>query len=154
MTDLNKYLIEFLPGIWLSNTISVNDNFLKQKRLHVMVNCDKEMNFFESAENYIVSIKNEIKKTNHMKLYQYLINSTEKIHKAILSGKSLLIYDPHATRKGPVLLITYMMRYAHMNPVQIIDSFNSKSKIPLNINEDYQIAIKLFYKKINEINNP
>ena len=154
MTDLNRYLIEFLPGIWLSNTISVNDNFLKQKRLNIMVNCDKEMNFFESAENYIVSIKNEIKKTNHMKLYQYLINSTEKIHKAILSGKSLLIYDPHATRKGPVLLITYMMRYAHMNPVQIIDSFNSKSKIPLNINEDYQIAIKLFYKKINEINNP
>lgn len=154
MTDLNRYLIEFLPGIWLSNTISVNDNFLKQKRLNIMVNCDKEMNFFESAENYIVSIKNEIKKTNHMKLYQYLINSTEKIHKAILSGKSLLIYDMHATRKGPVLLIAYMMRYAHMNPVQIIDSFNSKSKIPLNINEDYQIAIKLFYKKINEINNP
>ncbi len=152
MSDLNRYLIEFLPGIWLSNTTALNDAFLKQKRLSVMVDCDKEMNFFESAENYIESIKNEIKKTNHMKLQQYLMNSTEKIHKSILSGKSLLIYDPHATRKGPVLLIAYMMRYANLNPVQIIDSFNSKSKIPLKISEDYQISIKLFFKKMNEIN--
>jgi hypothetical protein len=151
MTDLNRYLIEFLPGIWLSNTISLNDDFLKKKRLHIMIDCDKEMTFFESAENYIESIKKEIKKTNHIKLQQYLINSTDKIHQSILSGKSLLIYDPHSTRKGPVLLIAYLIRYASLNPVQIIDSFNSKSKISININEDYQIAIKLFYRKINEI---
>jgi hypothetical protein len=153
MNDLNRYLIEFLPGIWLSNTISLNDNFLQQKKIHIMVDCDKEMNFFESAENYIESIKKEIKKTNHMNLYQYLLNSTEKIHKTILSGKSLLIYDLHATRKGPILLIAYLMRYAHFTPIQIIDSFLSKSKIPLNINEDYQIAIKIFYKKMQETNN-
>ena len=152
MTDLNKYLIEFLPGIWLSNTISLNDNFLKQKRLTVMLNCDKEMNFFESAENYIVSIKNEIKKTNHIKLHKYLVDITQHIHQNISNGNSFLIYDPFSIKKAPVILISYLMRYGHLTPLQTIQSYQSKSKLPLQISHDYQYALKIFNSKVNSQN--
>ncbi len=149
--DLTKYIIEFLPGVWLSNTMSLNDNFIKQKKIITFIDCEKDLNFFDTAENYIESIKNEIKKESHKKLYQYLLYSSELIHKHILSGKSILIYDQHATKKGPILLIVYLMRYGNMNPEQIIESFMSKSKIPLNISHDYQLGIKLFYSKLKDI---
>ena len=62
MCDCISYFIEFFPGIWISNSKTFTDRFLKQKRIEKIIDCDKELNFFENAENYIESIKNEIKK--------------------------------------------------------------------------------------------
>ncbi len=146
-----SYLIEFFPGIWISNSKSFNEKFLKQKRIDKILDCEKELNFFENAENYIESIKKEIKKTNHQRLHKYLIDITEQLHNIILNGESMVIYDPHGNRKAPVIIIAYLMRYGQLNPVQTIDSYLSKSKIPLNINEDYQLALKLLYSKIQQI---
>ncbi len=151
MSNDISYLIEFFPGIWISNSKTFNEKFLKQKRIDKILDCEKELNFFENAENYIESIKKEIKKTNHQKLHKYLIDITEQLHNIILKGESMVIYDPNGNRKAPVIIIAYLMRYGQLNPVQTIDSYLSKSKIPLNINEDYQLALKLLYSKIQQI---
>jgi hypothetical protein len=151
MSNEITYLIEFFPGIWISNTQSLSDKFLKQKRIDRMLNCEKELNFFDNAENYIESIKKEIKKTNHHKLYKYLLEITETVHNTILKGESLLIYDQYSNRKAPIIIIAYLMRYGQLNPVQTIDSYLSKSKLSLNINEDYQIAIKFFYTQLQKV---
>ena len=66
MTDLNKYLIEFLPGIWLSNTISVNDNFLKQN---------------DDREQLLMSEDRYIELYNEGKLAQVSPFMTERISK-------------------------------------------------------------------------
>jgi hypothetical protein len=146
-----SYLIEFFQGIWISNSKTFNEKFLKQKRIDKIIDCEKELNFFENAENYIESIKKEIKKTNHQRLHKYLIDITEQLHNIILKGESIVIYDPYGNRKAPVIIIAYLMKYGQLNPVQAIDSYLSKSKIPLNINDDYQLALKLLYSKIQQI---
>jgi hypothetical protein len=151
MDGLNIYLIEFLPGIWISNTKDLNDNFIKQKKIKGILDCEKEMVFFESAENYIESIKREIKKTNHKNLFKFLLQTTELIHRTIMNAESIVIFDPHGNQKAPVLIITYLMRYGHLNPAKTVESYLSKSNIPLNIKEDYQIGIKIFYSKLQEI---
>jgi hypothetical protein len=151
MSNEITYLIEFFPGIWISNSKSLNETFLKQKRIEKMLDCEKELNFFESAENYIESIKREIKKTNHQKLYKYLLEITETLHNTILKGESLLIYDQHGNRKAPIIVIAYLMRYGQLNPVQTIDSYLSKSKLQLKISEDYQVALKFFYSQIIKV---
>ncbi len=145
--DENTYLIEFLPGIWISNTKTLSDNFIKQKKIKGILDCEKDMTFFESAENYIEAIKKEIKKTNHQNLYSFLLKTTELIHITFMKGESIVIFDPHGNRKAPVLIITYLMKYGNLKPEQTVESYLSKSNIPLNISEDYQLGIKLFYKK-------
>ena len=149
MSSKEVYLIEFLPGIWISNTKIFSEKFLKQKKINEIIDCNKSMNFFEGSENYIESIKNEIKKTNHIKLHKYLVDITQHIHQNIINGNSMLIYDQHSIKKAPVLLISYLMRYGHLTPVQTIQSYQSKSKLPLQLSQDYQYALKIFYSKIN-----
>ncbi len=148
MSDISLFLIEFLPGIWISNRKILNETVAKQKKLNIMIDCTKEMNFFDGTENYIQSIKHQIKKEQHHKLHQYLIKITETIHNILNKGSSLMIYDPTSIKKAPVILIAYLLRYGKMRPEQTIQSFMSKSKIPLSIDEDYQVALKLFFKHI------
>ena len=149
MSSKEVYLIEFLPGIWISNTKIFSEKFLKQKKINEIIDCNKSMNFFEGSENYIESIKNEIKKTNNIKLHKYLVDITQHIHQNIINGNSMLIYDQHSIKKAPVLLISYLMRYGHLTPAQTIQSYQSKSKLPLQLSQDYQYALKIFYSKIN-----
>ena len=85
MSSKEVYLIEFLPGIWISNTKIFNEKFLKQKKINEIIDCNKSMNFFEGSENYIESIKNEIKKTNHVKLHKYLVDIKQHIHQNIIN---------------------------------------------------------------------
>ena len=146
--SISTFVVEFLPGIWISNTKSLSESFLKQKKIKEMIDCNKELNFFESADNYIISIKHQIKKDQHHKLQSYLLKITEVIHQTILNADTLLIYDPLITRKAPVLIIAYLLRYGHLRPEQTIQAFLSKSKVPIKIDEDYQLALKIFYKNI------
>ncbi len=147
-TSSSLFIVEFLPGIWISNTKSLSEKFLKQKKIKDMIDCDKELNFFEGSENYIIAIKNQIKKDQHLKLQSYLLKITEVIHQTILKGETLLIYDPLSTKKAAVLIISYLLKYGQLRPEKAIHSFMSKSKIPIRLDEDYQLALKFFYKKI------
>ena len=113
-----------------------------------MIDCNKELNFFDGAENYIISIKNQIKKDQHHKLQNYLMKITEVIQQTILKSDTLIIYDPNISRKAPVLIIAYLLRYGELRPEQTIQSFISKSKVPIKIDEDYQLALKIFYKNL------
>jgi hypothetical protein len=151
MSDISLFLVEFLPGIWISNRKILNENRAKQKKLNVMIDCSKEMNFFDGTENYIQSIKHQIKKEQHHKLHQYLIKITEHIYNMINKGNSLMIYDPVAIKKAPVILIAYLLRYGKMRPEQTIQSFISKSKLSVSLDEDYQIGLKLFFKHIESL---
>lgn len=145
----NHYLIEFLPGLWITNNKNLSQKFYQQKKLKEMIDCTKDLNFFQEASNYIEAIKNEIKKKEHHKLHQYLLQITEYIHQHLTIGLSLLIYDPDAVRKGPVILIAYLLRYSQLTSEQIILAFNSKSKIPIQISDDYRIALKYFQERFN-----
>ena len=59
-----------------------------------------------------------------------------------------MIYDPLITRKAPVLIIAYLLRYGKLRPEQTIQSFISKSKVPIKLDEDYQLALKIFYRNV------
>jgi hypothetical protein len=146
----NLYFVELLPGIWISNVKTHSEKILKEKKINDMIDCNKELTFFDSAENYILSIKHQIKKEQHTKLQSYLFKVTEIIHHAIHNSMSLLIYDPTATRKAPVLIIAYLLRYGEMTPHQTIQCYISKSKLHPKIDDDYQLALKNFYTTIKE----
>jgi AICAR transformylase/IMP cyclohydrolase PurH len=148
--ETNIFFIELLPGIWVSNVKTHSEKLLKEKKISDMIDCTKELTFFDSAENYILSIKHQIKKEQHAKLQDYLFKVTELIHHTIHNSLSLLIYDPTATRKAPVLIIAYLLRYGEMNPHQTIQSYMSKSKLQHKIDEDYQLALKNFYTVVKE----
>jgi hypothetical protein len=149
-SEAHLYFVELLPGIWVSNVKTHSEKLLKDKKINDMIDCPKELTFFDSAENYILSIKHQIKKEQHNKLQAYLFKITELIHHVIHNSNSLLIYDPSATRKAPVLIIAYLLRYGEMTPHQTIQSYMSKSKLQPKIDDDYQLALKTFYTKIKE----
>jgi len=149
--SISIFIVEFLPGIWVSNTKSLSEKFLKQKKIKEMIDCNKELNFFEGSENYIMAIKNQIKKDQHLKLQTYLFKVTEIIHQTILNADTLLIYDPLITKKAPILIISYLLRYGQLRLENAIQSFISKSKAEIKLDEDYQLALKLFHKKITQV---
>ncbi len=144
----SHFIVEFLPGIWISNTKLLSEKFLKQKKIKEIIDCNKELIFFDGIENYIIAIKNQIKKDKHIQLQKYLHKISDIINQTILDNDSLLIYDPLITSKGPVLIIAYLLKYGMLRPEQTIQSFMSKCKIPIKIDENYQLGLKIFYKNL------
>jgi hypothetical protein len=142
------YLIEILPSIWISNKKVISDKFLKERKIHHFIDCEKDMKFFEGIENYIEAIKNQIKISKYQMLQKYLIKIIEEIYNMIIEGKSLIIYDPNGNKKAPVIIIAFLMKYGKLNPVQAVDAYNSKSKLPLNIEYDYKVGLKTFYDNL------
>ncbi len=144
----SNFIVEFLPGIWISNTKLLSEKFLKQKKIKDIIDCNKELIFFDGIENYIIAIKNQIKKDKHTQLQKYLHKISDIINQTILDSESLLIYDPNITNKGPVLIIAYLLKYGMLRPEQTIHSFMSKCKIPIKMDENYQLGLKIFYKNL------
>jgi hypothetical protein len=142
------FTVEFLPGIWISNNKILSEKFLKQKKIKEILDCNKELTFFDGIENYIIAIKNQIKKDKHIQLQKYLNKISDIINQTILDGDALIIYDPLITSKGPVLIIAYLLKYGMLRPEQTIHSFISKCKIPIKIDENYQLGLKIFYKNL------
>ena len=142
------FTVEFLPGIWISNTKLLSEKFLKQKKIKEIIDCNKELTFFDGIENYIMAIKNQIKKDKHIQLQKYLHKISDIINQTILYSESLIIYDPIITSKGPILIIAYLLKYGMLRPEQTIYSFMSKCKIPIKIDENYQLGLKIFSKNL------
>lgn len=143
------YLVEFLPGLFITDQPQ-NDVFYQQKKITRVINCQKELNYFKELSNYISAIQDQIKKTEHKKLHQHLIKIIDLIHNTLLDAHSIMIYDPEGTNKAALILLAYLLKYSKLSFDQITNAFESKSRIPIKLNNNFQNALKIYYQYIKQ----
>ena len=63
---------EILPGLWISNYgYSENAEFLKDKNIGFLVNCEKDLEFLGKAKGYNDEIRMNIEKYEILKFKEY-----------------------------------------------------------------------------------
>ena len=77
--------IEILPNLWIGN-----NEILKYKdkiNIDYIINCSKDLHFLGKHTQYKMHIKNNLEKYEIIKMYEYLNETTEFIHKKLISKK-------------------------------------------------------------------
>lgn len=141
--------IEILPGLWISNYgYSENAEFLKDKNIGFLVNCDKDLEFLGKAKGYNDEIRMNIEKYEILKFNKYLFEITERIHQKILDNTNCLVFCRDTAQKSPTIVLCYIMRYGMINYQNSLDILRTKCPDVFKPNINYEKTIKKFMEDL------
>ena len=108
--------IEIIPGLWISTkSYSENADFLKDKNIGFLVNCQKDLDFLGNSKGYTDEIRINIEKYEILKFNKYLFEITEMIHNKIKQNINTLVFCEDTIQKSPTIVLCYIMRYGMIN---------------------------------------
>ena len=142
--------IEFLPGIWISDSKKLDNNFISDKCITNIINIDKNLDFLGKSQQYNDTIRENIEKYENLKMVNYLKDITLFMKNTTLKSENILIYSDSGLQKGPVLLLAYLIRYGFLNKEIAIQIIRTKIINAFKPSFDYEKPINIFIKK-NEI---
>ena len=141
--------IEILPGLWISSySYSENAEFLKDKNIGFLVNCEKDLEFLGKSKGYNDEIRKNIEKYEILKFNKYLFEITERIHQKILEHSNCLIFCHDVIQKSPTIVLCYIMRYGMINYQNSLDILRTKSPDVFKPNIKYEKTIKKFMEDL------
>ena len=137
--------IEVLPGLWISSTkYSENAEFLKDKNISFLVNCQKDLDFLGKSNGYSDEIRKNIEKYEILKFNKYLFEITEMIHKKIKESKNALVFCDNCLQKSPTIVLCYIMRYGMINYENSLEILRTKCPDVFKPYMEYEKTIKKF----------
>ena len=137
--------IEVLPGLWISTLgYSENAEFLKDKNIGFLVNCEKDLEFLGKSKGYSDEIRRNIEKYEILKFNKYLFEITEMIHTKIKDNKNALVFCENCSQKSPTIVLCYIMRYGMINYENSLQILRTKCPDVFKPSIEYQKTIKKF----------
>lgn len=141
--------IEILPSLWISTYgYSENAEFLKDKNIGFLVNCEKDLNFLGKSKGYNDEIRKNIEKYEILKFNKYLFEITERIHQKILDNTNCLIFCQDVIQKSPTIILCYIMRYGMINYQNSLDILRTKCPDVFKPNIKYEKTVKKFMEDL------
>ena len=119
--------IEVLPNLWIS-TLSYSENaeFLRDKNIGFLVNCQKDLGFLGKSDGYNDQIRMNIEKYEILKFNKYLFEITEMIYSKIKDNISVLVYCENTIQKSPTIILAYIIRYGMLNKENSLEILKTK----------------------------
>jgi hypothetical protein len=142
--------IEFLPGIWISDSKKLDNNFISDKCITNIINIDKNLDFLGKSQQYNDTIRENIEKYENLKMVNYLKDITLFMKNTTLKSENILIYSDSGLQKGPVLLLAYLIRYGFLNKEIAIQIIRTKIINAFKPSFDYEKPINIFIKQIEK----
>ena len=141
--------IEILPGLWIS-TIGYSENaeFLRDKNIGFLVNCERDLEFLGKSDGYNDEIRINIEKYEILKFNKYLIEITDLINKKILDNSNALIFCNDAIQKSPTIALCYIIRYGMLNYNNAIQMMKTKCPDIFKPSIKYEKTIKKFMEDL------
>ena len=137
--------IEILPGLWISKkSFSENAEFLRDKNIGFLVNCEKDLEFLGKSSGYSDEIRVNIEKYEILKFNKYLLEITELIHNKIKKEINTLVFCNTCQQKSPTIILCYLMRYGMINYKNSLEILRTKCPDVLKPNLEYEKTIKKF----------
>ena len=142
--------IEFLPGIWISDSIKLDNNFISDKSITNIINIDNNLDFLGKSHQYNDTIRENIEKYEILKMVNYLKDITLFMKNTTLKSENILIYSDSGLQKGPVLLLAYLIRYGFLNKEIAIQIIRTKIINAFKPSFDYEKTINIFINQIEK----
>jgi hypothetical protein len=133
--------IEILPNLWIGNSET-----LKHKdRLNIdyIINCSKDLHFLGNCNNYKSGIKNNLEKYEIIKMYEYLIETSDFINTKLLTNKSVLVTCNTGNQQSVTIIASYIIKYGKMTLNNVIKSLRTKHKTAFFPSIDYKNSLEM-----------
>ena len=137
--------IEIIPGLWLSKKVfSDNAEFLKDKNIGFLVNCQKDLDFLGKSKEYSDEIRKNIEKYEILKFNKYLFEITEMIHNKIKKNINTLVFCDSCLQNSPTIVLCYLIRYGMINYENSVEMLRTKCPDVFKPNLEYEKTVKKF----------
>jgi hypothetical protein len=119
--------IEIIPGLWISSkSYSNNAEFLRDKNIGFLVNCQKDLEFLGKSDGYSDQIRMNLEKYEVLKFNKYLFEITERIYSKIKDNVNVLIFCENTIQKSPTIILCYIIRYGMLNKENSMELLKTK----------------------------
>ena len=137
-------LIEILPNLYLGDLESVK--YKGQIETSHTINCVKDLKTIGNNSEYVFSIKKNIEQYEIVKMYQYLIETSNFIYKHTKNDNSVLVYCENGNQKAATVIAAYLIKYGKMSADESIKTIRTKNKTAFYPNIDYYSVLQLLEK--------
>jgi hypothetical protein len=134
-------LVEILPNLYLAD--KEGSKYKAQLDITSQINCQKDLNYIGTSTEYVFDIKKNIEQYELVKMYQYLIESINFIHKNILADKSVLVYCENGNQKASTVIAAYLIKFGRVDADDAIKMLRSKNKTSFYPDIDYYNSLKM-----------
>ena len=148
---------EIIPGLFIGNRkAAMNNRFFKQNNITVVINCTKDQSFLRANDNIKrsqirLAVDDDLSTVEIHKLYKYLMNITELIHKHMMNFKGVLVHCYAGIQRSATVVAAYLMRYGNIDQKKAIELIKSKRTICFTPFVNFTKALELFEIKLKNL---
>jgi hypothetical protein len=139
-------LVEILPNLYLAD--AEGSKYKSQLNITSQINCQRDLMYIGTSNEYVHDIKKNIEQYELVKMYQYLIESVNYIHKNVLNDNPVLVYCDSANQKASTVVAAYLIKYGRVNADDAIKMIRSKNKTSFYPSIDYYNSLKMVQNDI------
>tara|TARA_B100000767_G_scaffold258044_1_gene266414 strand:+ start:2245 stop:2682 length:438 start_codon:yes stop_codon:yes gene_type:complete len=119
--------IEILPGLWIGTLNYLeNSEFLKDKNIKFLVNCEEDLNFLGKSINYNDDVRKNMEKYEKLKFSKYLNEITKLIYNKIKQEINVIVCCKDNLEKSPTVILCYLIKYGKLNLENSLDILKTK----------------------------
>jgi hypothetical protein len=139
-------LVEILPNLYLAD--QEGSKYKSQLNITSQINCQRDLMYIGTSTEYVHDIKKNLVQYELVKMYQYLIESINYIHKNIVNDNGVLVYCDSANQKASTVVAAYLIKYGRVNADDAIKMIRSKNKTSFYPNIDYYNSLQMIHNDI------
>tara|TARA_B100001093_G_C26632750_1_gene929624 strand:+ start:35 stop:460 length:426 start_codon:yes stop_codon:yes gene_type:complete len=139
-------LVEILPNLYLAD--KEGSKYKTQLNIISQINCQRDLNYLGTSTEYVHDLKKNIKQYELVKMYQYLIESINFIHKNLINDKSVLVYCDNGNQKASTVIAAYLIKFGRIDADDAIKMLRSKNKTSFYPDIDYYSSLKMIQNDI------
>ena len=139
-------LIEILPNLWIGNNESVK--YKDKIGVTRIINCSKDLKSIGQYNEYQSQIGNNLQKYEIVKIYQYIKESIEFIHKNLLNDNVILVFCENGNQKSALVIASYIIKYGKLKKKDVIFSLRTKHNTAFYPTIDYNVILDMIESDI------
>lgn len=122
---------QIVPNLWLGNLKGASDvNFIKNKNIKAIVNCTIDYPFyFDWIQQYRVPVNDNRNPQNMGKMFQYLDETVESIHKHIRRNEPVFVHCYFGAQRSATVVVAYIMKKFNLSKNKAIEFVKQKRPI-------------------------
>ena len=146
---------EIIPGLFIGNRkASMNNRFFQQNNISVVINCTKDQAFLKADDRVKrsqirLAVDDDLSTSEIHKLYKYLMDVTEFIHKQLMNFKGVLVHCYAGIQRSATVVAAYLMRYGNIDQKKAVEFIKSKRTICFTPFVNFTKSLELFQKNLS-----
>jgi len=158
---LSKYLLipfkpydEIIPNLWLGNLrCCLDEQFLKDKNIKAVVSLyipfiNKDYFLSKNIAIYQIKISDNISLKSNIILYHEFNNIHKFIKSYLNRNYGVLVHCHYGWQRSATTCTAYLMKEYGLSYNKAVDHIKSKRKLALFPNSSFELALKLYNKKL------